>query len=212
MAFAAASRSSQFRFSAKEPEPQNAGSREKWVMWLNFKVGKETLHCSLHLWPLILVWRTRENSISSVPKIISKLRFACGFDSFGPLETLCISESHFRAFEPSLGWPNHGANTQHHPTFTPRRNPRLLQKNGRQFPLPTPRTLPSPWSGFCAYKSFTMAPIGDDAVKSLQDLVNKLESRVKELEDRIQHASGGTKHTAVEGIRMILMGPPGAGA
>jgi adenylate kinase len=57
-----------------------------------------------------------------------------------------------------------------------------------------------------------MAPIGDDAVKSLQDLVNKLESRVKELEDRIQHASGGTKHTAVEGIRMILMGPPGAGA
>ena len=56
-----------------------------------------------------------------------------------------------------------------------------------------------------------MAPIGDDAVKSLQDLVNKLESRVKELEDRIQHASGGTKHTANEGIRMILMGPPGAG-
>ena len=56
-------------------------------------------------------WRTRENSITSVPKIISKLRFARNFDSFGPLETLCISESHFpvrRAFEPSLGWPNHG--------------------------------------------------------------------------------------------------------
>ena len=56
-----------------------------------------------------------------------------------------------------------------------------------------------------------MAPIGDDAVKSLQDLVNKLESRVKELEDRIQHASSGTKHAPNEGIRMILMGPPGAG-
>ena len=56
-----------------------------------------------------------------------------------------------------------------------------------------------------------MAPIGDDAVKSLQNLVNKLESRVKELEDRIQHASGGTKYTSGEGVRMILMGPPGAG-
>ena len=56
-----------------------------------------------------------------------------------------------------------------------------------------------------------MAPIGDDAIKSLQDLVNKLELRVKELEDRIQHASGGTKHSADEGVRMILMGPPGAG-
>jgi adenylate kinase len=56
-----------------------------------------------------------------------------------------------------------------------------------------------------------MAPIGDDTVRALQDLVNKLESRVKQLEDRLTHAQGGTKHTAEEGVRMILMGPPGAG-
>lgn len=56
-----------------------------------------------------------------------------------------------------------------------------------------------------------MAPIGDDTVKALQDLVNKLESRVKELEDKLTHAQGGTKHTSEEGVRMILMGPPGAG-
>lgn len=56
-----------------------------------------------------------------------------------------------------------------------------------------------------------MAPIGDDAAKSLQELVNKLESRVKQLEDKLQHASAGTKHIPSEGVRMILMGPPGAG-
>jgi adenylate kinase len=56
-----------------------------------------------------------------------------------------------------------------------------------------------------------MAPIGDDTVKALQDLVNKLESRVKELEDKLTHAQSGTKHTSEEGVRMILMGPPGAG-
>ena len=56
-----------------------------------------------------------------------------------------------------------------------------------------------------------MAPIGDDTVQALQDMVNKLESRVKQLEDSLNHAQGGTKHTAEEGVRMILMGPPGAG-
>jgi len=56
-----------------------------------------------------------------------------------------------------------------------------------------------------------MAPIGDDTVKSLQDLVNKLETRVKELEDKLGHVASGTKHTTAEGVRMILMGPPGAG-
>ena len=69
----------------------------------------------------------------------------------------------------------------------------------------------SPWSGLRALHHFTMAPIGDDTVKALQDLVNKLESRVKQLEDKLTHAQGGTKHTAEESVRMILMGPPGAG-
>ena len=56
-----------------------------------------------------------------------------------------------------------------------------------------------------------MAPIGDDAVQSLHELVNKLESRVRELEDKLSHAQAGIKHTPPEGVRMILMGPPGAG-
>jgi len=56
-----------------------------------------------------------------------------------------------------------------------------------------------------------MAPIGDETVQSLQELVNKLESRVKQLEDKLQHASGGTPTTTSESVRMILMGPPGAG-
>ncbi|PQE22795.1 adenylate kinase protein [Rutstroemia sp. NJR-2017a BBW] len=56
-----------------------------------------------------------------------------------------------------------------------------------------------------------MAPIGDDTVQALQELVNKLESRVKQLEDKLQHASGGPAPSSYESIRMILMGPPGAG-
>jgi len=56
-----------------------------------------------------------------------------------------------------------------------------------------------------------MAPIGDDTVQTLQDLVQKLESRVKQLEDKLTHAQAGTTHSPAEGVRMILMGPPGAG-
>lgn len=54
-----------------------------------------------------------------------------------------------------------------------------------------------------------MAPITED----LHDLVAKLEARVKDLESRLHLASGGApKPTGTaEGIRMILMGPPGAG-
>lgn len=56
-----------------------------------------------------------------------------------------------------------------------------------------------------------MAPIGDETVQGLHELVNKLEQRIKQLEDKLTHVEGGTKHTADEEIRMILMGPPGAG-
>ncbi|CAL3967078.1 hypothetical protein PZA11_003495 [Diplocarpon coronariae] len=56
-----------------------------------------------------------------------------------------------------------------------------------------------------------MAPIGDDTVQSLHELVNKLESRVKELEDKLSHAQGGPKSSLSDGVRMILIGPPGAG-
>jgi adenylate kinase len=56
-----------------------------------------------------------------------------------------------------------------------------------------------------------MAPIGNDTVQSLQDLVKKLESRVKELEDKLHHASGGPAPSSAGSVRMVLMGPPGAG-
>ena len=49
----------------------------------------------------------------------------------------------------------------------------------------------------------------DDEVQRLREVVNGLESRIKSLEER---ALGGapTSSTAEE-LRMILIGPPGAG-
>jgi len=46
----------------------------------------------------------------------------------------------------------------------------------------------------------------DTEFKRLQDVVSSLEERVK----RLEHRQSGEPLTA-EGIRMILMGPPGAG-
>ena len=60
-----------------------------------------------------------------------------------------------------------------------------------------------------------MAPIKDETVDALRDLINKLESRVEQLEAKL-HSAGGeaparkTKNST-DSIRMILMGPPGAG-
>jgi adenylate kinase len=56
-----------------------------------------------------------------------------------------------------------------------------------------------------------MAPIRDDAVQSLQELVDKLESRVKQLEDKLHDAAGSPKSSSAGEVRMVLMGPPGAG-
>ncbi|KAJ5443659.1 adenylate kinase [Penicillium daleae] len=54
-----------------------------------------------------------------------------------------------------------------------------------------------------------MAPITDDVVSGLKDTIGKLEARVVELESRL---TGGSKPKSVtEQIRVILMGPPGAG-
>jgi hypothetical protein len=55
-----------------------------------------------------------------------------------------------------------------------------------------------------------MAPITDDKVQDLKDHIHKLETRVIELERRLE--SGGKKPEPHEAMRMILMGPPGAGA
>lgn len=57
---------------------------------------------------------------------------------------------------------------------------------------------------------FAMAPITEDAVSGLKDTIGKLEARVIELENRLVH--GGSKPKSVtEQMRIILMGPPGAG-
>lgn len=54
-----------------------------------------------------------------------------------------------------------------------------------------------------------MAPISEN----LHELVEKLEARVKDLENRlhIQAGDAQSKINTADGIRMILMGPPGAG-
>ncbi|KAL8679127.1 MAG: hypothetical protein Q9186_004572 [Xanthomendoza sp. 1 TL-2023] len=59
-----------------------------------------------------------------------------------------------------------------------------------------------------------MAPIKDETVESLRDLVHKLESRVQQLEAKIEGSASQSSQQAKTGgpsVRMILMGPPGAG-
>ncbi|KAL9036021.1 MAG: hypothetical protein Q9180_004540 [Flavoplaca navasiana] len=59
-----------------------------------------------------------------------------------------------------------------------------------------------------------MAPIKDETVDNLRDLVQKLESRVQQLEAKLDGSSGGSgQQTKADSpsVRMILMGPPGAG-
>ncbi|OJJ89458.1 adenylate kinase ADK1 [Aspergillus glaucus CBS 516.65] len=55
-----------------------------------------------------------------------------------------------------------------------------------------------------------MAPITEEAVSSLKDMVGKLEARVQDLEGRLTNGSNKPKSVA-EQMRIILMGPPGAG-
>jgi len=55
-----------------------------------------------------------------------------------------------------------------------------------------------------------MAPITDSAVSDLQSTVSRLEQRIAELESRLQ-GQVGIKDQAQESVRMILIGPPGAG-
>ena len=58
-----------------------------------------------------------------------------------------------------------------------------------------------------------MAPIRDETVEGLRDLVKKLESRVEQLEAKLEQTTGSPPRPKppTNGIRMILMGPPGAG-
>jgi hypothetical protein len=54
-----------------------------------------------------------------------------------------------------------------------------------------------------------MAPTSDE----LHQLIADLQARVKQLEQRLLDPSGSSKKSAADGqsIRMVLMGPPGAG-
>ena len=55
-----------------------------------------------------------------------------------------------------------------------------------------------------------MPPITDETVSNLKDLVHKLEVRVHQLESRL--GEGGKKSASpLVSMRMILIGPPGAG-
>ena len=60
-----------------------------------------------------------------------------------------------------------------------------------------------------------MAPITEDTVEALRDTIHKLESRVQQLEAKLGHSDGSSptdgSNKPFQSIRMILMGPPGAG-
>ena len=49
----------------------------------------------------------------------------------------------------------------------------------------------------------------EDSVQQLHDVVARLESRIKDLEAR--HSGAPAPSKTLEEIRMILIGPPGAG-
>ena len=55
-----------------------------------------------------------------------------------------------------------------------------------------------------------MAPITEDVVSGLKDTIGKLEARVVELENRLVYGDSKPK-SVTEQMRIILMGPPGAG-
>ncbi|KAL4868216.1 adenylate kinase [Aspergillus spectabilis] len=55
-----------------------------------------------------------------------------------------------------------------------------------------------------------MAPITDDVVAGLKSTIGKLEARIEDLESRLVGGEPKPKSTA-EHMRLILMGPPGAG-
>ena len=56
-----------------------------------------------------------------------------------------------------------------------------------------------------------MAPITDTIVDELKSTVSRLEQRIVELENKLTGNDGSASSTSQESVRMILMGPPGAG-
>jgi hypothetical protein len=60
------------------------------------------------------------------------------------------------------------------------------------------------------FAAHIMAPLTDSAVDQLKGTVSRLEQRIAELESRLQ-GQVGVADPSQESVRMILMGPPGAG-
>lgn len=59
-----------------------------------------------------------------------------------------------------------------------------------------------------------MAPITEQVVDGLKDQIGTLESKVADLESRLANGSGsgaGGSRSLADHMRIILMGPPGAG-
>lgn len=101
----------------------------------------------------------------------------------------------------------------------PRPRPRIAAPISPFFPAPTLPSfqspslpLPSrePLLSLLIYTA-TMAPLGDQLVDQLKGTVDKLEARVAELEARLQGKASASSSSPQDGMRMILMGPPGAG-
>jgi adenylate kinase len=53
--------------------------------------------------------------------------------------------------------------------------------------------------------------MADQLVDTLKATVDKLEKRIEDLESRLQGNSSSSGHGSSDGMRMILIGPPGAG-
>ena len=62
---------------------------------------------------------------------------------------------------------------------------------------------------------FLMAPMKDETVEALRDTIHQLESRVQQLEAKLSSTGGNVSsrgsRSNSDSVRMILMGPPGAG-
>lgn len=60
-----------------------------------------------------------------------------------------------------------------------------------------------------------MAPLKDETVEALRDTIHQLESRVQQLEAKLGSTGGNASsrgsRSNSDSVRMILMGPPGAG-
>lgn len=56
-----------------------------------------------------------------------------------------------------------------------------------------------------------MAPTDSSVVDELKNTIDKLQAKVQDLESRLSGSSSSGSSSS-DGMRMILMGPPGAGS